>query len=179
MEYLMFLIFMLMICILLMAFALTCPPKAEDTPGMDKQEERSKLEDSMSDKNKIDGIVYVACEIKMSYDTEVVGVFDTLEEAEKYCEYKGIVGGDSFFYATAHGINEKKIPREIGVEIIESRSETIVNFFDSEKSIKWGKDDSNENVIRLKLVYNGEPVEELKEMAIKAKGMITKWAKNI
>ena len=135
------------------------------TPGMDKPRRDEKLNNT----------VYVVCEVKMSYDTEIVGVFSTQEEAEKYCKYKRIVGGDSFFYAEAHGVNEKKIPTEIGVEIIEpedSSDETIVDFFDSEKYISWARDKGNENVIKGSIRYNGESIETLRELARLMKEMV-------
>ena len=172
MEFLMLLVFMLLTGIFLMAFALIYSPKAEiepefmpeimigATPGMDKQKECCKLEDTKY-KNPT---VYVVCEVKMSYDTDIVGVFSTLEAAEKYCEYKRIVGGDSFFYAEAHGVDEKHIPSEVGVQIIKGKNGDYVDFFDSEKHTECDKDD-NENVIRGTISYSGESIEKLRRMA--------------
>ena len=177
MEYLMFLIFMLLIGILLMAFALTCPPKAEvmteDTRGMDKQKECCEL----GDVSRKTPNAYIVCEIKMNYETEIVGVFSTQREADKYSEYMGIVGGDSFFYVEEHALDKKHIPSKIGVEFITSDPDMIVNFFDLEKRVDMPE--YNENVIRGTISYHGESEEELKEMAIKAKGMIAKWSKNV
>lgn len=173
MEYLVFLASMLVTCILLMAFALIYSPKpeitTEATPGRDKRKECCELEDT----NSKNPAVYVVCEVKMSYDTDIVGVFSTLEAAEKYCEYKRIVGGDSFFYAEAHGVDEKHIPSEVGVQIIKRENGDYVDFFDSEKHTEWGKDD-NENVIRGTISYSGESVEKLRRMARFMKDMVVK-----
>lgn len=179
MEYFMFLASMLVICIFLMAFALIYSPKPEiepeimigATPGMDKQKECCKLEDT----NSKNPIVYVACEVKMSYDTDIVGVFSTLEAAEKYCEYKRIVGGDSFFYAEAHGVDEKHIPSEVGIQIIKNDDDEgdYVDFFDLEKHTEWDEDD-NENVIRGTISYSGESIEKLRHMARFMKDTVVK-----
>ena len=141
----------------------------EATPGMDKQKECCKLEDT----NSKNPIVYVVCEVKMSYDTDIVGVFSTLEAAEKYCEYKRIVGGDSFFYAEAHGVDEKHIPSEVGVQIIKGENGDYVDFFDSEKHTEWDKDD-NEDVIRGTISYSGESIEKLRHMARFMKDVVVK-----
>lgn len=179
--YLMFLASTLLLCIFFMAFALIYSPKTElmteiepeimigATPGMDKQKECCKLGDT---KHK-NPTVYVVCEVKMSYDTDIVGVFSTLEAAEKYCEYKRIVGGDSFFYAEAHGVDEKHIPSEVGVQIIKWEDGDYVDFFDLEKHTELDEDD-NENVIRGKMSYNGESIEELRRMARLMKDLVTK-----
>ena len=181
MEFLMLLVFMLLTGIFLMAFALIYSPKTEvmteiepeimirATPGMDKQKECCKLGD-ISHKNPI---VYVVCEVKMSYDTDIVGVFSTLEAAEKYCEYKRIVGGDSFFYAEAHGVDEKHIPSEVGVQIIKGENGDYVDFFDLEKHTECDKDD-NENVIRGTISYSGESIEKLRHMARFMKDTVTR-----
>ena len=139
------------------------------TPGMDKQKECCKLGDT---KHK-NPTVYVVCEVKMSYDTDIVGVFSTLEAAEKYCEYKRIVGGDSFFYAEAHGVDEKHIPSEVGVQIIKGENGDYVDFFDSEKHTECDKDD-NENVIRGTISYSGESIEKLRRMARFMKDAVVK-----
>lgn len=181
----MFLVFMLVTCIFLMAFALIYSPNTEvmteieteiepeimigATPGMDKQKECYKLGDT----NRKNPTVYVVCEVKMSYDTDIVGVFSTLEAAEKYCEYKRIVGGDSFFYAEAHGVDEKHIPSEVGVQIIKGENGDYVDFFDSEKHTECDKDD-NENVIRGTISYSGESIEKLRRMARFMKDAVVK-----
>ena len=181
--YLMFLASTLLLCIFFIAFALIYSPKTElmteiepeimigATPGMDKQKECCKLGDT---KHK-NPTVYVVCEVKMSYDTDIVGVFSTLEAAEKYCEYKRIVGGDSFFYAEAHGVDEKHIPSEVGIQIIKNDDDDgdYIDFFDLEKHTEWDKD-NNENVIRGKMSYNGESIEELRRMARLMKDLVTK-----
>lgn len=176
--YLMFLASTLLLCIFFMAFALIYSPNTEAmtetigaTPGMDKQKECCKLGDT---KHK-NPTVYVACEIKMSYDTDIVGVFSTLEAAEKYCEYKRIVGGDSLFYAEAHGVDEKHIPSEVGIQIIKNDDDEgdYVDFFDLEKHAEWDKD-NNENVIKGMISYNGESIEELRRMARFMKDLVAK-----
>ena len=177
--YLMFLASTLLLCIFFMAFALIYSPKTEvmtdiepeATAGMDKQKECCKLGDINHEKQ----VVYVACEIKMSYDTDIVGVFSTLEAAEKYCEYKRIVGGDSFFYAEAYGVDEKHIPSEVGIQIIKNDDDDgdYIDFFDLEKHTEWDKD-NNENVIKGKMSYNGESIEELRRMARLMKDLVTK-----
>lgn len=176
--YLMFLASTLLLCIFFMAFSLIYSPKpeittetTEATPGMDKQKECCKLGDT----NRKNPIVYVACEVKMSYDTDIVGVFSTLEAAEKYCEYKRIVGGDSFFYAEAHGVDEKHIPSEVGIQIIKNGDDEgdYVDFFDLEKHTEWDEDD-NENVIRGMISYSGESIEKLRHMARFMKDTVVK-----
>ena len=177
--YLMFLASTLLLCIFFMAFALIYSLKTEvmteieteATAGMDKQKECRKLKDINHEKQ----VVYVACEIKMSYDTDIVGVFSTLEAAEKYCEYKRIVGGDSFFYAEAHGVDEKHIPSEVGIQIIKNGDDEgdYVDFFDLEKHTEWDEDD-NENVIRGMISYSGESIEKLRHMARFMKDTVVK-----
>lgn len=156
MEYLMFLTFMLVTCIFLMAFALIYSPKAEvmteiepeATPGMDKQ--RS---DCL--------VAYIACEITQGCETEILGVFSTKEAAEEYCEYKRVVTDGSFFYVEKHGVDERQIPKRIGVEAIRDE----IHFFDSEKDIPWGKDPNNEDVIRFSMDYDGQSLVETKKVA--------------
>lgn len=176
MEYLAFLASMLVTCIFLMAFALIYSPKAEvmtevepeATPGMDKQKECCEL----GDVSRKTPNAYIVCEIKMNYETEIVGVFSTQREADKYCEYMGIVGGDSFFYVEEHALDKKHIPSKIGVEFITSDPDMIVDFFDLEKRVDMPE--YNENVVRGTISYSGESIEKLRRMARFMKDAVVK-----
>ena len=120
----------------------------EAAPGMDKQ--RS---DCLA--------AYIVCEITQGHETEILGVFSTKEAAEKYCDYKRVVNDGSFFYVKEHGVDEKQIPKRIGVEIIRDE----VNFFDSEKDVPWGKDPNNEDVVRFPMDYDGQSLAETRKAA--------------
>ena len=120
----------------------------EATPGMDKQ--RS---DCL--------VAYIACEITQGYETEILGVFSTKEAAEEYCEYKRVVSDGSLFYVEEHGVDERKIPKRIGVEVICDE----IYFFDSEKDVPWGKDPNNEDVIRFSMDYDGQSLAETRKTA--------------
>lgn len=120
----------------------------EAAPGMDKQRG-----DCLA--------AYIVCEITQGYEKEILGVFSTKEAAEKYCDYKRVVNDDSFFYVKEHGVDEKQIPKRIGVEAIRDE----IHFFDSEKDIPWGKDPNNEDVIRFSMGYDGQSLAETQKAA--------------